>query len=83
MPDIVIQAENLSKLYHLGVIGTGSFRQDLKRWWVKNIEKKEDPFFKLGENGKQESRDLLWALNDVSFEIQQGEAFAIIGKNGA
>ena len=34
MADPVISIENLSKSYRLGVIGTGTFYGDLKRWWA-------------------------------------------------
>lgn len=30
-----------------------------------------------------ESPDILWALKDISFEVQQGEVLGIIGRNGA
>ncbi|MGD0237326.1 MAG: ABC transporter ATP-binding protein [Syntrophorhabdales bacterium] len=30
-----------------------------------------------------ENTDLIWALNDVSFEVMQGEIVGIIGRNGA
>jgi lipopolysaccharide transport system ATP-binding protein len=75
----VISVENLSKFYHLGKIGTGSFRQDLKRWWATSILKKSEPFFLDSE----EDRNCLWALRDVSFEVREGEVLGIIGKNGA
>ncbi len=32
---IVISIENLSKTYHLGQIGTGTFSRDLEVWWAK------------------------------------------------
>ncbi|MEJ7676494.1 MAG: hypothetical protein WKG06_01150 [Segetibacter sp.] len=43
--DIVIKVEQLSKLYRLGTIGTGSLRQDLQYWWNKSILKKKVLFF--------------------------------------
>ncbi|SKC65869.1 ABC transporter ATP-binding protein [Ohtaekwangia koreensis] len=80
--DTIIQVENLSKLYRLGKIGTGSLRQDVQRWWYQSILRKEDPFFKAAGN-KGESTEFLWALRDINFDIKEGEAFAIIGRNGA
>jgi lipopolysaccharide transport system ATP-binding protein len=33
MSEIAIKAENISKQYRLGEIGTGTISQDLNRWW--------------------------------------------------
>jgi lipopolysaccharide transport system ATP-binding protein len=76
----IIQVENLSKLYALGAVGTGSFRQDLKRWWITSILRKKDPFF-LDTSTNDPRR--IWALRDVSFDVREGEVLGIIGKNGA
>jgi lipopolysaccharide transport system ATP-binding protein len=85
MSDIAIKVENLSKLYQLGEIGTGTLSRDLERWWA-NIRGKEDPFAKVGQvndrTQKSES-DFVWALKDINFEVKQGEVLGIIGRNGA
>ena len=49
MGNPAIKIENLSKQYRLGTIGTGTLRNDLKRWWHKS-RGKEDPFLKIGES---------------------------------
>lgn len=81
MKDAIIHVENLSKLYSLGVVGTGSFRQDVKRWWLENILGKKDPFFHGA--GESQSGSFIWALRDVTFDVKQGEVLGIIGRNGA
>lgn len=45
MSEVVIEIDKVSKLYHLGATGTGSFKKDLQRWWNITIMKKDDPFF--------------------------------------
>ncbi len=48
MSDTVIRVENVSKLYRLGEVGTGSLAHDVNRWWHK-VRGKEDPYLKIGE----------------------------------
>ena len=83
MSQTVIAAENLSKRYRLGVIGTGTFYGDVKRWWAKQ-RGKPDPYLKVGEadHGNRDG-ETIWALKDVNFSAQQGEALGIVGGNGA
>lgn len=78
MQEIILSVENLSKQYQLGKIGTGSLRQDITRWWKSSILKQQDPFFYSEEN-----KDFIWALNDVSFQLNNREALGIIGSNGS
>jgi lipopolysaccharide transport system ATP-binding protein len=81
----VIEIDSLSKMYRLGVIGTGTISHDLNRWWHK-ARGKEDPYLKIGESNKSEdtsSSGYVWALQDVNLKVQEGEVLGIIGKNGA
>ena len=79
----VISVENLSKTYRLGVIGSGTLREDFSRRWAK-LWRKPDPTLKIGqENRGRLIGQKFKALEDVSFEVQQGEVLGIIGRNGA
>src|SRR5690606_6772507 len=83
MSDIVIQAENISKLYHLGKIGSGSLRRDLQFWWDRTILDKEDPNKYIMGGKKIDNKEVVWALKNIEFELRQGESLGIIGHNGA
>ncbi len=84
MSNIVLQVENLYKQYRLGLTGAGSLRDDVGRLWAK-IRGKEDPTLKIGEANNRETieGEYVWALQDINFEVKQGEVLGIIGKNGA
>jgi len=85
MSEIILKAENISKQYRLGQIGTGTISHDLNRWWSK-VRGKEDPFLKVGETNDRSTKgesDYVWALRDINFEVKRGEVLGIIGKNGA
>jgi lipopolysaccharide transport system ATP-binding protein len=81
----ILKVENLSKQYRLGLVGTGSLQDDLKRWWSR-VRGQEDPLLKIGESNDRSTKgesDYVWALKDINFEVEQGEVLGIIGKNGA
>jgi len=79
----VISVENLSKSYRLGQIGTGTLSRDLEIWLAK-LRGKPNPYLKIGQTDPSElDGETLWALRDVSFQVQQGEVLGIIGRNGA
>jgi lipopolysaccharide transport system ATP-binding protein len=78
-----ISIENISKQYRLGNISTGSLALDFQRWWAR-VRGRPDPWSTIGEED-HDKRDgeFIWALRDISFQVQQGEVLGIIGRNGA
>lgn len=85
MSNIVIKAENISKLYRLGEVGTGTISHDLNRWWAR-VRGKEDPYMKVGQENARDQKaisDYVWSLKDINFEVEHGEVMGIVGKNGA
>ena len=81
-----IEFNNISKIYRLGLVSTGTLAHDLKRWWTMNIRGKEDPYLIIGETNDRSSKgtsDYVWALKDIDFKVEQGDVVGIIGKNGA
>ena len=86
MSNIAIQFDNVGKLYRLGVVGTGTLSHDLNRWWQTRVLHHEDPYLKIGETNDRSTRgksQYVWALKDISFDVEQGDVVGIIGKNGA
>jgi lipopolysaccharide transport system ATP-binding protein len=85
MDKIILKAENISKQYRLGTVGTGTLRHDLNRFWHR-IRGKEDPYLKIGAVNDRSATltdDYVWALRDINFEVNRGEVLGIVGKNGA
>lgn len=79
MSRIVIEAAGISKAYRLGAIGTGSFRQDIKRWMNNTMGQGNNAFF----YEDKAAADQFLALKDISFQMRQGETWGIVGPNGA
>jgi lipopolysaccharide transport system ATP-binding protein len=76
MSDIAVRVENLSKLYRIGqFVGYRTLREDLMDALTAPFRKQQ-----LGDNLADRT---IWALKDVSFEVERGEIVGIIGRNGA
>ncbi len=80
MSNTVIQVENLSKKYMIFNEKQESYKtlRDVIANRVKFI-----PTKLRGKENSQPSYEEFWALQDVSFEVKQGERVGIIGRNGA
>jgi lipopolysaccharide transport system ATP-binding protein len=83
MSDIVIKAVDLSKQYKIGekVEKYKTLRDTVSSaalWPIHAVNR-------LSRAGKNEANAdrLIWALKDVSFEVERGEVLGIIGRNGA
>lgn len=78
----VVSIENVSKSYRLGVIGSGTLREDLQSWWHRK-RGLPDPNLRVDQAHLAVDGQTLWALHDISLEVEQGEVLGIIGRNGA
>ncbi|MEQ8688278.1 MAG: polysaccharide ABC transporter ATP-binding protein [Imperialibacter sp.] len=84
--EIVLKVQNLSKVYRLGEIGTGTISHDLNRWWAK-VRGRQDPFATIEASNdrtqKAQKGEYVKAIANINFEVNQGEVLGIVGKNGA
>ncbi len=76
----VIKVDNVSKIYNLGSIGSGTLAEDVSRMLAR-LTGREDPLKKVNENLDNDAVHI--ALRDINFEVKDGEVLGIIGKNGA
>lgn len=81
MSDIAIRAENIGKLYHIGMLAR---RNDTLRDTLVDFGSQMTARLKHSNTDKQgQAENAVWALRDVSFELRQGQVLGVIGKNGA
>ncbi len=84
MSDIAIRTEGLSKQFHIG-----SKRQHYQTLRDTLAQAVASPFRRARRllwgqaSGAAELDETIWALQDISLEIRQGELVGIIGRNGA
>jgi len=80
MSDAIITVENLSKRY---VIGHQRGKGDGLRHAIEAAVRSPLQWLRDRKQAVSKEHEEFWALNDVSFEVKQGEVVGIIGRNGA
>ena len=81
MAERLLEVEGVSKQYRLGMIGGGTLHGDLTSWFAR-VRGKEDPNTKIGMEHYAHNESFM-ALDNVSFNVDRGDAVALIGRNGA
>jgi len=86
MSDIVIQSEALGKKYiigHQAENGRYLALRDVLMQNARNFWNRTKDLAKGNPVIAGDTREEMWALRDVSFQIRRGETVGIIGRNGA
>lgn len=92
MTSIAIRVENVSKVYRLGA--KDEAEESLIKALAKAIKSPAKNYRKyralynfsdidFGAAGSNTDPSVLWALRNISFDVDQGEIIGIIGRNGA
>ncbi|MBI2781893.1 MAG: ABC transporter ATP-binding protein [Chloroflexi bacterium] len=77
MADLAVRAEGLSKSYridHQGKAGARTLRETLVSLAQRPLQRRPSD---------RSSHETIWALKDVSFDVNRGEVLGIVGRNGS
>ena len=85
MSDVAIRVESLSKCYRVGTRESmpDTFAGALISWVHSPLTNFQRLRRLTSFDHNQTDEDVLWALQDVSFEVKRGDVVGIIGRNGA
>jgi lipopolysaccharide transport system ATP-binding protein len=92
--DIAIKVQNISKLYRIGLkeemhdsfggAMLSFIKSPLKNYRkYRSLYKFDDVERTAQEPARGNANSVIYAVNDVSFDVKRGEALGLIGKNGA
>lgn len=83
---VVVDVENISKVFRLGDVGSATLTEDIRSFWNK-LRGKSNPYeLNASENNRELSAAesaYVWALKDINFQVNQGEIVGLVGRNGA
>ncbi len=82
MGELAIRAEGLGKRYRLGALRKtrGSLRERLSDAMLQPARRLRSAF---GGHAAVVSDEHIWAVRDITFEVEEGEVVGVIGRNGA
>lgn len=80
MTELAIRVENLSKQYRIGL---AQDRPDTLRDLITSRVRRVRRFFTKDDVDGYESPSHIWALKNISFEVERGQVLGIVGRNGA
>ena len=94
---VAIRVEGLSKCYRIGLKEKIELRQDnIVTSFIRLLKKPVDNFRKYrslyqfddvdagnGDASSGENESVIWALKNISFDVQRGDVLGIVGRNGA
>jgi lipopolysaccharide transport system ATP-binding protein len=85
MSETVIQVENLGKKYLINHQQPQRYTalRDVLANSAKSLFSRINPLTQTANRKSQHCHEEFWALQDVSFEVKQGDRIGIIGRNGA
>jgi len=90
MSNLAVRVEKLSKLYKLGTsLGAATYRTQYRTLREILTDTTLAPFRTLGKSRKSEAKNtaqdekIIWALREVSFEVNKGQVLGVVGRNGA
>ncbi|MFA7345732.1 MAG: ABC transporter ATP-binding protein [Terrimicrobiaceae bacterium] len=78
----VITTEGLSKRYRLGVINRRYLYKDMQSFFARCLGR-PDPHSEVDARVTHTREGIIWALDDVNFEIRDGDVVGVIGRNGS